>query len=40
MTHPNYISESLETNLIGLKYLNFFVDPGSGMENIQIQDPG
>jgi hypothetical protein len=44
----DYISESLETIILGLKYLNSLMqildgknsDPGSGMEKLRIQDPG
>jgi hypothetical protein len=45
MNNPDHISESLETIFLGLKYLNFDADPGSGMGKIRIRagknsDPG
>jgi hypothetical protein len=40
MNNPDHISESLET-IFWVKILKFFnEDPGSGMEKIQIRDPG
>jgi hypothetical protein len=42
MNNPNDISESLKT-IFGLKYLNSLMrirHSGSGMEKIQIRDPG
>jgi hypothetical protein len=39
MNNPEHISESLETNFLGVKILKFFdADPGSGME--KNSDPG
>jgi hypothetical protein len=38
MNSPDHISESLETVFLGLKYLNFYGDPGSEMEKIWIRD--
>jgi hypothetical protein len=48
MNNPEHISGSSETKFIGLKYLNSLMrirdgknsDPGSGMEKIQIREPG
>jgi hypothetical protein len=39
MKNPDHISECLETVFFGVKILIFFeADPGSGMEQIRIQD--
>ncbi len=46
MINPDHVSDSLETNFLGLKYLNYLMGirdgktsyPGSGMENIRIRD--
>jgi hypothetical protein len=41
MNNADHISESLEKQFFGLKYLKFFhVDPGSGMGKNQDPDPG
>jgi hypothetical protein len=40
INNQDHISESLETNF-WVKILKFFIaDPGSGMENLWILDPG
>jgi len=39
MNNRDHISESLQKNLLGLKYLDFFfADPGTGVEKIRIRD--
>jgi hypothetical protein len=42
MDNPDHISESLETIFLGENtvFKFFDADPGSGMEKIQIRDPG
>ncbi len=40
MNNPNHISLQLRNHFLGLKYLIFDADLGSGMEKIRIRDPG